>query len=175
MGLEEGQDLGGIVRGEVEEAVDCEGFGFDGVGCSEGQPYCDGGVHRHQRNEQHEFVGSTHAGVEGEVVEGAVVEKTGFVLRDTVADLERRVDGGCRALERREVVELRYRHRVADPFEELLGRDDPDCNEAWRNKLTSLGTMCWKPVPSDCSCAQSRKLLIMSMVDFDAVDPGTES
>ena len=117
----------------------------------------------------------TYASVEGEVAEGAKLDQALLVLRDAVADLERRVDGGRRALERREVVELRDRHWVADPFEELLGRDDPDCNETWRNELTSLGTMCWQPVPSDCSCAQSRKLLIMSMVDFDAVDPGTES
>ena len=76
----------------------------------------------------------THAGVEGEVGEGAELDKAGLVLGDTVANLHRRVNGGLRALERREVVELRYRHWVADPFEELLGRDDPDCNEAWRNK-----------------------------------------
>ena len=64
---------------------------------------------------------ATDTSVEGEVAEGAKLDQALLVLRNTVADLERRVDGGRRALERREVVELRDRHWVADPFEELLG------------------------------------------------------
>ena len=67
----------------------------------------------------------THAGVEGEVGEGAELDKAGLILGNTVAYLHRRVNGGLRALERREVVELGERGRVPDPRKELLGRDDP--------------------------------------------------
>ena len=134
-GNEEGQRYSRRTRGAADPDA-CAGLGLDGLGCSAGQPYythvcmrvyvgCEQTSVQGTDGDDERRYACTYAGVEGEVVEGAVVEKTGFVLRDTVADLERRVDGGCRALERREVVELRERHRVANPGEELLGRDDP--------------------------------------------------
>lgn len=64
---------------------------------------------------------ATHASEEGEVREVAVTEQTGLVLRDTVADLGRRVDLWSRALERVQGVQLRGRNRVADPVDELAG------------------------------------------------------
>ena len=61
-----------------------------------------------------------YAGVEREVGESAVVQKSGLVLRNAATDLGRWVHLRRRAPEGVEVVELRRRHGMANPVEELL-------------------------------------------------------
>jgi hypothetical protein len=56
--------------------------------------------------------------VEREVREGTMGQETRFVSWHTVADLG--VHLRCRALERRNVVQLRGRYRVPNPVQELL-------------------------------------------------------
>ena len=89
---------------------------------------------------------STYAGVEREVGEGAELDQARLVRGHAVADLHAGVDGGRRALERREAVEIGDRGRVAHPCEELLVRDDPDWRKhgvsTWLSPQGELRTVC---------------------------------
>ena len=61
-----------------------------------------------------------YAGVKWKIRERTDLDKAGFILRYTVANLLTRVDLGGRALEAIDRVELRDRNGIADPIKELL-------------------------------------------------------
>jgi hypothetical protein len=120
---------------------------------------------------------NAYAGIKREIREITTIQQALLILWNPIADLPTRVHLRRSTPERADLVELGDWHRVLDPVKELFVGDNPDCliglkERSWLARSKRVEGHVNLFLPFCCVCAQSRKALIIWMVEFRGLTPG---